>query len=130
LLIGTSSEVMCVVQELNCDHLQFVNANGIPVGPRWTAPLARHQAFPGILIVSSVLVRYHGRVTDGSNRIFPGVGSVPVLVVPGESMEARFLSDSSSNDWGYKFTGFTNVVLQLIFIFLRRFQSSFWPSQP
>ncbi len=80
--------------------------NGIPVGSRWTTLSACNQAFPGFLIITSVFVRYHGRITDGSNRIFPGVGSVPVLVVPGESMEARFQSDSSQNDWGYKFTGF------------------------
>ena len=51
------------------------------------------------------MCRYHGRISDGDERIFAGVGSVPVLVVPGSSMEAKFHSDSSSNDWGYKFTG-------------------------
>jgi hypothetical protein len=44
--------------------------------------------------------RYHGR----DPGTWAGVAPTDVLKVPGSSMEARFHSDSSNNDWGYKFT--------------------------
>jgi hypothetical protein len=65
-------------------------------------------------MVSLLRCRCHGRLSDGDNRSFPGLGSVPVLVVPGSSMEAKFRSDSSSNDWGYKFSGLRALPPQLI----------------
>jgi hypothetical protein len=45
-------------------------------------------------------IRYHGR----DPGTWAGVAPTDVLKVTGSSMEARFHSDSSNNDWGYKFT--------------------------
>ncbi len=45
--------------------------------------------------------KYHGR----SGGVWAGVGKYPALVVKGSSVEARFHSDGSNNDWGYLFTG-------------------------
>jgi hypothetical protein len=46
------------------------------------------------------LQKYTGR----DPGVWAGVGPTEVLKVKGSSMEARFHSDSSNNDWGYKFT--------------------------
>ncbi len=46
------------------------------------------------------LQKYHGR----DPGVWAGVGATEVLRVKGSSMEARFHSDGSNNDWGYKFT--------------------------
>ena len=45
--------------------------------------------------------KYHGR----SGGVWAGVGLTPPLIVKGSSVEARFHSDGSNNDWGYHFTG-------------------------
>lgn len=55
--------------------------------------------FQGSTVVGET--KYHGR----SSGVWAGVGSVPPLVVKGSSVEARFHSDGSNNDWGYYFTG-------------------------
>jgi hypothetical protein len=44
--------------------------------------------------------KYHGH----SPGVWAGVGAQEILTVTGSSMEARFHSDGSNNDWGYKFT--------------------------
>ncbi len=46
------------------------------------------------------LQKYHGR----DPGVWAGVGATEVLRVKGSCMEARFHSDGSNNDWGYKFT--------------------------
>ncbi len=46
------------------------------------------------------LQKYHGR----DPGVWAGVAATEVLRVKGSSMEARFHSDGSNNDWGYKFT--------------------------
>jgi hypothetical protein len=45
--------------------------------------------------------KYTGR---GDSARWAGVGGQPPLVVEGGDLEARFHSDGSDNDWGYKFT--------------------------
>jgi hypothetical protein len=45
--------------------------------------------------------KYTGR---GDSARWAGVGGHPPLVVEGGDLEARFHSDGSDNDWGYKFT--------------------------
>jgi hypothetical protein len=45
--------------------------------------------------------KYTGR---GDSAHWPGTGRTPALVIEGSEVEARFRSDGSENDWGYKFT--------------------------
>jgi hypothetical protein len=45
--------------------------------------------------------KYTGR---HSSAHWAGAGSIPKLSVEGSEVEARFHSDGSQNDWGYKFT--------------------------
>jgi hypothetical protein len=65
--------------EGGCDYVRFVLPDGRVVGDD----------------------KYTGR---GGSAHWAGVGSIPALVVEGSEVEARFHSDSSENDWGYKFT--------------------------
>ncbi len=51
--------------------------------------------------------KYHGR----SGGVWAGVGTTSPLVVKGSSVEARFHSDGSNNDWGYHFTGYQPLCL-------------------
>jgi hypothetical protein len=62
--------------ETDCDYLQFFDSVGNIVGAD----------------------KYHGRP-----GVFAGVGDVPVLHFQGSFLEARFRSDRSNNDWGYRF---------------------------
>ena len=39
---------------------------------------------------------------DGSEN-FPGVGSIPPLIIEGDYLEVYFHSDASNEDWGWKF---------------------------
>ena len=36
---------------------------------------------------------------SGTN--FPGVSGIPIIMIPSEEFVVRFVSDSSSTDWGY-----------------------------
>ncbi len=45
--------------------------------------------------------KYTGR---NSSAHWAGIGPIPKLAVEGSEVEARFHSDGSQNDWGYKFT--------------------------
>jgi hypothetical protein len=65
--------------EKNCDYVRFVLPDGRVVGDD----------------------KYTGR-SDSAH--WAGVGSTPALVIEGSEVEARFHSDGSDNDWGYKFT--------------------------
>jgi hypothetical protein len=84
--------------ETNCDYVSFWK-DGTRQGlqkyvhpPLIPQPLLRDK--------ERLFRRYHGH----SPGVWAGVGSTEVLRVQGSSMEARFHSDSSNNDWGYKFT--------------------------
>lgn len=46
--------------------------------------------------------KYHGG-RGGAGHNFPGVGERPPLRIPSSSFVIHFSSDSSNNDWGYKF---------------------------
>jgi hypothetical protein len=66
--------------ETGCDYLQFFD--------------------------SGASISMVGRSNSGRNSDshWPGVNGVPALVHIGSSLEARFRSDGSVNDWGYLFT--------------------------
>jgi hypothetical protein len=65
--------------ESGCDYVRFYTPNSTQVGEE----------------------KYTGR---GDSNRWAGVGRTPKLEVQGSELEARFHSDGSENDWGYKFT--------------------------
>ena len=48
-------------------------------------------------------VRVSSPSYSGGARHFPGAGHAPVLEIPSDTFELRFVSDGSTNFWGYRF---------------------------
>jgi len=47
---------------------------------------------------------------EGSEKLFPGIGSEPPLEISAPKFKVVFTSDNSKNDWGFKFTAVAELV--------------------